>query len=49
MEPLLEQWNRRELEICLYSCGEQIDDYSARLQKKADHWVDLRGQPDEPA
>ena len=47
VEPLLEQWNRSELEIYLYSCGEQIDDYSARLQEKADHWVDLRGQPDE--
>lgn len=47
VEPLLEQWDRRELEICLYSCGEQIDDYSARLQEKADQWVDLRGQADE--
>ena len=47
VEPLLEQWDRNELEISLYSCGEQIDDYSARLQKKADHWVDLRGQADE--
>ena len=36
-----------KLEITLYSCGEQIDDYSARLQEKADHWVDLRGQADE--
>ena len=32
VEPLLEQWDRSELEISLYSCGEQIDDYSARLQ-----------------
>jgi len=47
VEPLLEQWDRSELEITLYSCGEQIDDYSARLQQKADHWVDLRGQKDE--
>ena len=47
VEPLLEQWDRNELEICLYSCGEQIDDYSARLQEKADQWVDLRGQTDE--
>ena len=47
VEPLLEQWDRSELEITLYSCGEQIDDYSARLQQKADHWVDLRGQADE--
>ena len=39
VEPLLEQWDRSELEISLYSCGEQIDDYSARLQEKADHWV----------
>ena len=47
VEPLLEQWDRSELEISLYSCGEQIDDYSARLQEKADHWVDFRGQEDE--
>ena len=47
VEPLLEQWDRNELEISLYSCGEQIDDYSARLQQKADHWVNLHGQPDE--
>ena len=47
VEPLLEQWNRQNLEITLYSCGEQFDDYSARLQSKADHWVTLRGQSDE--
>ncbi len=47
VEPLLEQWNRQNLEITLYSCGEQFDDYSARLQSKADHWVTLRGQTDE--
>ena len=47
IEPLLEQWDRRELEIFLYSCGEQIDDYSARLQKKADHWVNFRGMENE--
>jgi protein O-GlcNAc transferase len=49
VEPLLEHWDRDQLEITLYSCGEQIDDYSARLQDKADHWRDLRGQPDELA
>ena len=43
VEPLLEQWNRQTLEITLYSCGEQFDDYSARLQSKADHWVNLHG------
>ena len=47
VEALLEQWNRQELEITLYSCGDQHDDYTARLQEKADHWRDLRGQNDE--
>ena len=47
VEALLEQWNRQELEITLYSCGDQQDDYTARLQEKADHWRDLRGQNDE--
>jgi protein O-GlcNAc transferase len=47
VEPLLEQWDRQQLEITLYSCGEQFDDYSRRLQAKADHWVNLRGQSDE--
>ena len=35
VEPLLEQWDRQKLEITLYACGEQFDDYSARLQAKA--------------
>jgi len=47
VEPLLEQWDRQQLEITLYSCGEQFDDYSKRLQAKADRWVNLRGQGDE--
>ena len=47
VEPLLEQWNRQTLEITLYACGEQFDDYSARLQSKSDHWVNLRGKSDE--
>ena len=47
VEPLLEQWNRQTLEITLYACGEQFDDYSARLQAKADHWVNLHGVSDE--
>ena len=47
VEPLLEQWDRQKLEITLYSCGEQFDDYSARLQTKTDRWVNLRGQSDE--
>ena len=47
VEPLLEQWDRRKLEITLYSCGEQFDDYSARLQAKADHWINFHGQSDE--
>ena len=47
VEPLLEQWNRKTLEVTLYSCGEQFDDYSARLQNKADRWVSLWGLNDE--
>ena len=47
VEPLLDQWDRQSLEITLYSCGEQFDDYSARLQAKADRWVNLLGQSDE--
>ena len=47
VEPLLEQWDRQQLEITLYSCGERFDDYSQRLQAKADRWVNLRGQGDE--
>ena len=47
VEPLLEQWDRQKLEITLYSCGEQFDDYSARLQGKADRWVNLLGHSDE--
>ena len=34
VEPLLEQWDRTELEVCLYSCGEQIDDYSCGCRKR---------------
>ena len=47
VEPLLEQWNRQKLEITLYSCGERFDDYSARLQAKADNWVNLCFSNDE--
>ena len=47
MEPLLEEWDREKLEITLYSCGEQFDDYSARLQVKADRWVNLVGHSNE--
>lgn len=47
VEPLLEHWDRQKLEITLYACGEQFDDYSARLQTKTDRWVTLRGQSDE--
>ena len=47
IEPLLEHWDRSELNITLYGCGEQHDDYTARLQNKADHWRDLHGQSDE--
>ena len=46
VEPLLEHWDR-QLEITLYSCGEQFDDYSARLQTKTDRWVNLQGHSDE--
>lgn len=47
IEPLLEKWSREELEITLFSCGEQIDDYSERLMKKADHWVDIKQMNDK--
>jgi len=43
----LENWDRSEVEITLYSCGEQQDDYTLRLQEKCDHWRDLRGESDE--
>ena len=47
MEPLLEKWNREKLHITLYTCVEQFDDYPARLQRKSDNWVNLRGLSDE--
>ncbi len=47
VEPLLEQWDRKKVQVTLYSCGNQHDDYTARLQGKTDQWRDLRGQPDE--
>lgn len=49
VEPLLEQWDRRELEISLYACGNVRDDYTLRLQGKADRWRDLHGLNDEQA
>jgi len=49
IEPLLEQWDRKQLRVTLYACGDQQDDYTARLQGKADQWRDLRGQSDETA
>ena len=49
IEPLLEQWDRQQLHITLYSCGEQQDDYTKRLQGKCEQWRDLRGQSDETA
>lgn len=49
IEPLLEHWNREQLEITLYGCGEVRDDYTRRLQSKADHWHDLKGLSDELA
>lgn len=49
IEPLLEQWDRKQVHITLYSCGEQHDDYTKRLQAKGDQWRDLRGQSDETA
>ena len=42
IEPLLEHWDRDQLEVFLYSNGEVRDDYTARLQEKADHWRDIR-------
>ncbi|MCP9809130.1 tetratricopeptide repeat protein [Cyanobium sp. HWJ4-Hawea] len=49
IEPLLEQWDRNELEISLYACGNVRDDYTRRLQGKADRWRDLHGLNDEQA
>ena len=49
IEPLLEQWDRKQLHVTLYSCGDQHDDYTERLQRKGDQWRDLRGQSDETA
>ena len=49
IEPLLEQWNREELQISLYGCGTVRDDYTRRLQGKADRWRDLNGVSDENA
>ena len=42
IEPLLEHWDRRQLEVFLYSNGEVRDDYTARLQDKSDHWREIR-------
>ena len=36
-----------KVDITLYACGEQFDDYSARLQAKADRWVNFYGRSDE--
>ena len=47
VEPLLEKWDRSKIEVTLFSCGEQYDDYSARLRAKADRWVNLLGHSDE--
>ena len=47
VEPLLEQWDRKKLQITLYSCGERFDDYSERLREKADRWVNLHDRSDE--
>jgi len=49
IEPLLEQWDRRDLEITLYACGNVRDDYTRRLQAKADRWRDIQGVNDEHA
>lgn len=49
VEPLLERWDRGELEITLYACGNVRDDYTRRLQSKADRWRDIHGLSDEQA
>ena len=49
VEPLLENWNREQLEITLYACGEVRDDYTKRLQTKSERWRDLHGVSDENA
>ena len=38
IEPLLERWDRSQLEIVAYHCGEHQDDYTKRLQVKVDQW-----------
>ena len=47
IEPLLEQWTNRELEVYLYAAGTVRDDYSERLKKKADYWRDIQSANDE--
>ena len=42
IEPLLDNWDRKQLEIFLYSNGEVRDDYTIRLQTKADQWREIR-------
>ena len=42
IEPLLDKWDRKQLEIILYSNGEVRDDYTIRLQQKADQWREIR-------
>jgi len=49
IEPLLEKWDRKQLEITLYSCGAVNDDYTKRLQGKSDRWRDIHGVTDENA
>jgi len=45
IEPLLEHLDRKQLDIVAYHCGQHVDDYTQRLQGKADHWRHIHGQP----
>ena len=49
IEPLLEQWDREKVHITLYGCGNVRDDYTRRLQGKAERWRDFEGVNDENA
>ncbi|MBM5820704.1 MAG: tetratricopeptide repeat protein, partial [Cyanobacteria bacterium K_DeepCast_150m_m2_101] len=43
IEPLLERWDRGQLEVVAYHCGEHHDDYTERLKPKVDHWRSVKG------
>lgn len=47
IEPLLEQWKQRNLNITLYAAGKVRDDYSNRLKDKVNQWRDIQHANDE--